>query len=92
VPSREKRAEKRAAAAGYDGANFSLAEWETLLGACGHRCLRCGVTEGLSVDHVIPLSCGGVNTVENLQPLCRECNSLKGSEIRDYRPREEMHA
>jgi 5-methylcytosine-specific restriction endonuclease McrA len=85
MPSREKRAEKRATAAGYDGPNFTLAEWEALLAATGHRCLRCGAREDLSVDHVYPLSLGGPNVLDNLQVLCVSCNSLKGSEVAGYR-------
>lgn len=44
----------------------------------GHRCLHCGTTEDLTVDHVFPESKGGSMTVWNLQTLCRPCNSRKG--------------
>jgi 5-methylcytosine-specific restriction endonuclease McrA len=50
-------------------------------------CLACGTTEDLSVDHVIPLSLGGSKRIENIQPLCRTCNSEKGATVRDYRER-----
>jgi hypothetical protein len=46
-----------------------------------------GATEELSVDHVIPLSLGGSDRFENLQVLCRDCNSLKGDTVADYRAR-----
>jgi hypothetical protein len=31
----------------------------------------------MTVDHIIPKSRGGGNTLENLQPMCSKCNNLK---------------
>jgi hypothetical protein len=45
----------------------------------GMRCMRCGSTESLTVDHVIPVIHGGSDEVGNLQTLCRSCNSKKGA-------------
>ncbi len=50
----------------------------------GHCCLRCGSRENLSIDHITPLACGGDNSEENLQTLCKRCNSSKGSQTRSY--------
>jgi 5-methylcytosine-specific restriction endonuclease McrA len=36
-------------------------------------------------DHVIPVSKGGALTFENVQALCRSCNSKKGNKIKDFR-------
>lgn len=47
----------------------------------GHRCLHCGNTKSLSVDHVVAVSNGGGNEDENLQTLCRSCNSSKGTKL-----------
>lgn len=49
------------------------------------RCFQCGATPKdngvkLVVDHKVPQSWGGTNDVENLQPLCEDCNAGK----RDY--------
>jgi 5-methylcytosine-specific restriction endonuclease McrA len=39
----------------------------------------------LTVDHVIPISMDGSNNIENIQPLCRECNSAKHTQTIDFR-------
>ena len=46
------------------------------------RCAQCGKTPledhvKLEVDHKIPQSWGGTDDIENLQPLCTECNHAK---------------
>lgn len=51
----------------------------------GDVCLRCGSDEHITLDHVVPVSRGGKNTISNLQPLCRSCNSTKGTKTIDYR-------
>ena len=43
------------------------------------RCVSCGSTEELSLDHIIPFSMGGPDTEDNLQTMCRSCNSSKGA-------------
>lgn len=47
----------------------------------GYRCRHCGTAENLSVDHVYPFSLGGQDGIENLQTLCRSCNSRKGARV-----------
>jgi 5-methylcytosine-specific restriction endonuclease McrA len=70
-----------------NGGRYTAQEWKDLCNHYGNRCLSCGRTDvKLTVDHVIPLKLGGVNTIENLQPLCKNCNSSKGASHRDYRP------
>lgn len=44
----------------------------------GYMCLMCGSTENLQIDHIIPVSENGDTSIENLQTLCRRCNSQKG--------------
>ena len=75
---------RRAAKAGVD-VTLTEAEWLGVLDRYGHRCLRCGATERLSIDHVVPISKGGAHSVENVQPLCIPCNSSKHTKIIDYR-------
>lgn len=44
----------------------------------GFRCVVCEATEDLMADHVVPEAQGGETTFENLQAMCRPCNSTKG--------------
>lgn len=46
-----------------------------------HMCVACGSTENLAADHVIPESKGGPTIYQNLQTLCRSCNSIKGASL-----------
>ncbi len=42
-------------------------------------CKVCGSRRYLAVDHIVPESKGGPTTLENLQTLCKSCNSRKGA-------------
>lgn len=44
-----------------------------------YTCVNCGTDKNLSIDHIIPWSLGGKTEYENLQVLCRSCNSKKGN-------------
>ncbi|HCF2189380.1 TPA: HNH endonuclease [Pseudomonas aeruginosa] len=50
-----------------------------------HECLSCGSRDKLSIDHIVPLAKGGDNGFDNLQTLCKSCNSAKGDSTKDYR-------
>ena len=47
----------------------------------GGRCVYCGSTENIQLDHIIPFSKGGATTLENLQLLCQKCNLEKSNHI-----------
>lgn len=68
-----------------DAGDFSLEEWVELCDTYGNVCLACGRDEPLTIDHVVPLSVGGSNTIDNLQPLCKSCNCKKSTKTIDYR-------
>lgn len=44
----------------------------------GYACKFCGEIEDLTVDHIESEKSGGEATFDNLQTLCRPCNSAKG--------------
>lgn len=43
----------------------------------GHRCVYCGTSDDLTLDHVLPKSRGGANTWKNLVTCCKVCNLKK---------------
>lgn len=50
-----------------------------------YTCANCGhrdpLRKTLNVDHIVPMSRGGTNSVDNLQALCKTCNSSKGNKL-----------
>ncbi len=54
------------------GVKRAVAPWEN---KCAFGCGR----DATEVDHIIPKSRGGNNTLENAQPACRTCNASKGN-------------
>lgn len=46
---------------------------------CGHRLLF----QDMTLDHIIPLSMGGNDNMENLQSLCLACNQFKSNILPD---------
>jgi hypothetical protein len=47
----------------------------------GRKCVKCGATEDLCLDHKHPFSKGGKTEESNLQTMCRTCNSKKRARI-----------
>jgi len=69
-----------------NGGKVTPQEWRELLERTGNKCLCCGASDvKLTQDHVIPLCRGGMNVIDNIQPLCQVCNSTKGTKVIDYR-------
>ena len=44
-----------------------------------YRCVECGYDADLTADHIHPEVKGGRTGIDNLQTLCRRCNSKKGA-------------
>lgn len=51
----------------------------------GGKCMNCATYEDLSLDHIIPVKSGGADEIQNLQTLCRSCNSSKGDRPANYK-------
>lgn len=69
------------------GGYHSKSEWEKLKEHYNWSCLSCKRQEPhikLSRDHIIPISIGGSDNIENIQPLCMSCNSQKGIKTIKY--------
>ena len=69
--------------------SFTDREWAELKRRYNYTCLRCGRYKPeikLTADHIVPISKGGVGTIDNIQPLCGSCNSAKYDNTIDYRP------
>jgi ATP adenylyltransferase len=53
-----------------------------VLKRANQRCECCGVSidhKPIDVDHIVPRSLGGANSINNYQALCYECNANKGN-------------
>nr|DAO63789.1 MAG TPA: HNHc [Caudoviricetes sp.] len=77
---------KRLAEARAKGTH-TKSEWDEMRNFFGY-CVKCGKSAEdveLVKDHIIPIYQGGSDSITNLQPLCRSCNSSKGPDSKDYR-------
>lgn len=52
-----------------------------LLNIYNNRCAKCSSKHRLEVDHIIPITRGGGNNLENLQILCKTCNVRKSNKL-----------
>lgn len=74
------------------GGSFSKKQWEEIIVNQNGKCLHCGTTDNLTIDHKIPISkwvewvkdnpvhykC---NDIENIQALCGRCNCRKWNKL-----------
>ncbi len=67
--------------------SHTFGEWQELKAKYNWTCPCCKEQEPkikLFQDHIIPLTKGGSNNIENIQPLCRSCNCKKHTKIIKY--------
>lgn len=75
------------------GGSHTLEEWANLKYAYGYSCLRCGEKEPfenqrylkLTQDHINPICKNGSDSINNIQPLCLDCNNWKNGRAINYR-------
>lgn len=65
----------------FDKSDNEDEEWEDLrdliLKRDRYRCIDCGFSKNLTVDHIVPRHAGGSNEHDNLQTLCVRCHEKK---------------
>lgn len=63
--------------------HFSEYERNAICSSFNYKCANCSVDIDdirlFEIDHKRPLAVGGLNTMENLQPLCKSCHKEKTS-------------
>ena len=59
-------------------------EFQAMVDELEGHCPRCGKVSPLVRDHILPIHMGGEDVIENIQPLCRPCNSAKGKETTNW--------
>lgn len=52
---------------------------QTVFTRDNHQCVYCGSPDQLTLDHIVPVSRGGSDDIENLVTCCHRCNSIKGA-------------
>lgn len=57
------------------------AEWEALREVHDGTCVYCQAAPGSTKDHIIPVSRGGSDGIDNIAPACGPCNSSKGNRL-----------
>lgn len=60
--------------AGRGGKYFYASLRRAILDRDGHRCVRCGSDDRVSVDHIVPVAKGGPGEMSNGQTLCHACH------------------
>ena len=79
-PEVKRASERKRKAKKQQNSTFYISRSELkklYLGPCSY----CGVVGEMTLDHVVPISRGGVHGVSNLVPACGPCNFSKGQKL-----------
>ena len=89
--SKASRAKRKAATRGDSAGVFTSKDWKRLVCRYGGRCAYCHKIARLQVEHVVPLSRGGLHRIGNIVPACARCNYSKHtSTVTEWRMRERL--
>lgn len=75
---RKRAAQRRRHGRAVAGPGVSTGQLRRMISAYEGRCVYCGA-DADTIDHVLPLSRGGLHEIDNLVPACASCNFEKGS-------------
>lgn len=82
---RSQRRRARRAEATVEGGGVTPEEFSRIVKNQGGKCNMCVKrfckSRPATLDHIIPLSKGGLHTSANIQALCKSCNSSKNAKI-----------
>ena len=84
APRKRSASETRVLRVPHGGAEWQW-QWQMLCDHYQNRCAACNREAWLTRDHIKPLSQGGSDTIENIQPLCYDCNAAKADREIDFR-------
>lgn len=77
---RRRRHTRRSRLISSESPGVTAAEWREICERFDFRCAYCGEA-GMTIDHVTPISRGGLDAPDNVVPACQSCNSSKGSRL-----------
>lgn len=84
ISSRRKEHKRRLSEISTE-CTLTLLQWEKILETQGNKCAICGKrfckSRPPTQDHIVPVSQGGGLTFENVQALCKSCNSAKSDKL-----------
>jgi len=60
---------------------LTVLQWESIKEHFNNKCVYCGQTEKLTIEHFVPVSKFGELTINNIIPVCSSCNSSKGNRL-----------
>lgn len=72
---------------GAESPGVTWTQWRPILDFYGKRCAYCGTSDDIEIDHVIPVTSGGLHEPGNVVPACLPCNRDKGNQLlHEWRP------